>query len=528
LLFAAVPSFIAVSAVLATVADVPNPAANAPAPTPALSAPPSPSRHPDAAETYTLTSTLELVPPFRLEDMADDFQDVRVLSRNAQSCTVEITYYPLHRPAIGENRNWRKDYAGMTEYLRPTAAENWNDDMRRDLLIELRAAGIEPDDLTDRELVERVARWAMKRSRSTSAFSIWGVYFVEDQATVFPALRSAFNRQKPNAKWTDQQMFDEEVLGRAMYYNKVRGSCTSSSIYLTTIFRALGIPTRTVFCIPPFDVNDPNQAAAFYGAIHHHQVRETVRGALEGMQGFLNHLFNEVFVGGRWVRLNYSTLGQPILDKAFFGLLTHIYTSADLSREPIAETWGRRYFQYPGGQPRLSSVNPYRLLSVHDQFGGQSEAENTFVPPPPELTTATIVGLLRWDAPSVPSWIANPWKAGGRHPDFLLCYKEWLTNRKQQMRIFQEKVGAEFVLSAPGQPDLHAKLIPSRFSQGDGSFQAYGLDLVAADRSLIAPGVAYTLRPVNISETYRWQLSPDFLPVTLQDIPSDPPPAPKL
>src|SRR6059036_1500404 len=36
---------------------------------------------------------------------------------------------------------------------------------------------------------------------------------------------------------------------------------------------------------------------------------------------------NEVFVGSRWVRLNYDVLGQDIVDDHFFGLLTHILTT---------------------------------------------------------------------------------------------------------------------------------------------------------------------------------------------------------
>src|SRR6185436_14785026 len=113
------------------------------------------SRHPAANDTYTITSRLQLVQPF----------------------TVEITYYPLHRPSVGENPNWRKDYAGMTEFLRATPAENWDETMRRDLLAELRTAGIEPDRLTDKQVVEQVSRWAMKRSRSSKDFAIWTVYY---------------------------------------------------------------------------------------------------------------------------------------------------------------------------------------------------------------------------------------------------------------------------------------------------------------------------------------------------------------
>jgi hypothetical protein len=90
-------------------------------------------------------------------------------------------------------------------------------------------------------------------------------------------LRDAFDREKPDPTWTDQQMFEQEALGRSMFYNKVHGACTSSSVYLATIFRALGIPTRIVFCIPPFDPNDDAQARMFYDNIHHNQVRETVR-----------------------------------------------------------------------------------------------------------------------------------------------------------------------------------------------------------------------------------------------------------
>jgi hypothetical protein len=30
--------------------------------------------------------------------MNDDFQDVRVLAQEKDSCTVQVTYYPLNRP----------------------------------------------------------------------------------------------------------------------------------------------------------------------------------------------------------------------------------------------------------------------------------------------------------------------------------------------------------------------------------------------------------------------------------------------
>src|SRR6516225_494517 len=87
---------------------------------------PSAERHPPKEDTYTITSVLQLLQPVNPADMNDDFQDARVLAQDKDSCTVEVTYYPLRQVSIGENPNWRKDYAGMTEYLKATPTVNWD------------------------------------------------------------------------------------------------------------------------------------------------------------------------------------------------------------------------------------------------------------------------------------------------------------------------------------------------------------------------------------------------------------------
>ncbi len=477
---------------------------------------PSAERHPRKEDTYTITSVIQVLQPVNAADMNDDFQDAHVLAQDKDSCTVEVTYYPFYRPAIGENPNWRNDDAEMTQYLKPTSTENWDETMRRDLIAELHRAGIDPESLTDRQLVEQVSAWAMKRTHSTQAFSVWDVYYADGKPAVYPPLRDAFDRQKPDQTWTDQQMFDQEALGRSMFYNEVHGSCTSSSIYLATIFRSLGIPTRIIFCIPPFDPNDDAQARMFYDNIHHHQARETVRAALDGMNGFDNHLFNEVYVDHHWVRLNYKTLGQPILDAHYFGLLTHIYTSSDLSQVPLAQTWGMRYSKYPDVQPKLSSVNPYRLISVHDHFGVNAHLDN-----PPvrlaELRTVTIIGLYHPDSPEVPKWAADYLKRENHGADFLIACKEWLSGVNNQMRAFQKRAGHEFLLTSPHHPDVRAHLIDLRQSTGDGTYQAYGAQVAREDKARLVQGVAYSIQPVNISDTYQWAVAPDLTPLKLKN-----------
>jgi hypothetical protein len=475
----------------------------------------APASRPDRASTYTVTATLQVLQPFNPADMQDDFQEVRVVAQERDSCTVEITYYPLFEPAVGENARWREEYARMTEYLRPTPTENWDETLRRDLLVGLREAGIDPERLTDKQVVEQVSRWAMKRAKSTGAFAIWAVHFPAGQPEVFPPLRAAFDREKAKAGRTEVQMFEQEVLGRSMFYQKVHGSCTSTSVYLTTILRALGIPTRIVFCIPPFDPNDARQAEMFYEGIRHHRVRETVRSAIDGMTGFANHLFNEVYVGNRWVRLNYAKVGQPILDARYFGLLTHIFTCADLSQVPLAATWGLRYFRYRDAELKLTSVNPYRLIAVHDHFGPHARVDNPTVPLA-QLRTATIVAVHRPDAPGLPRWVdRNALLKQGS--DLLVAYREWIPGAYLQMRAFEKRVGHEFGLVAPGQPEIRASLSGLRLSQGDGTFQAYGLKIAPGDRAKVVSGVAYTLRPINTNDTYTWQLAARVDPVILRE-----------
>ena len=473
-------------------------------------------RHLRKEDTYTITSVIQVLNPVNPADMNDDFQDARVLAQDKDSCTVEVTYYPFYQPAIGENPNWRTDDAGMTQYLKPTATENWDEAMRHDLIAELLQAGIDPDRLTDKQLVERVSAWAMRRAHSTHAFSIWGVYFPDGKPAVYPPLRDAFDREKPDPTWTDQQMFEQEALGRSMFYNKVHGACTSSSVYLATIFRTLGIPTRIVFCIPPFDPNDDAQARMFYDNIHHNQVRETVRAALDGTDGFEDHMFNEVYVDHRWVRLNYKTLGQPILDAHYFGLLTHIYTCSDLSQVPLAQTWGMRYFKYPADQPKLSSVNPYRLISVHDHFGANASLDN-----PPvsvaELRTVTIIGLYPKGSPAIPAWVnEETWQRTGT--DFLIASQEWGPDGSyHRMSAFEKRAGQEFLLTASGYPTVKAHLNRLTLSSGDGSFQAYAAQFAAEDKARLVPGVAYNIQPINTSETYRWVVAPDVTLIMLKD-----------
>ena len=326
--------------------------------------------------TYSVRTVLRYLPPVDEKALNDDFQDGRVLKQTDEYIEVEVIHYPLATgyDAIPENRNWRQDDARMREYLAPGATTNWDEPMRRDLIAALKADGIDVETLSDKQVVEQVSRWLLKRSRYLDkVFTTWYIHFPQGKPTVYPGLEDAFRREferdKSNYDWTIDQHFDHEVLGKGMFYNKTHGSCTSTAVYLTTVLRALGIPTRMVLVAPAVDASDREQILMVKKALTHNRVRETMLAGLRrSSRGFTNHTLNEVYVGGRWRRLDYSQLGRPAFGVDRFGLQTHLYTVNDLSDVNLAATWGVRYGKGEHND-LFQHDNPYSAVEVSELFG---------------------------------------------------------------------------------------------------------------------------------------------------------------
>ncbi len=333
--------------------------------------------------TYTVRTILQYMPPFDPAVLNDDFQDARLLEKRDDHIEVEVVHYPLGTTAdsVGANPDWRRDYAAMSEYLKPGPATNWDAKMREDLPAQLKADGIAVEKLTDKQVVEQVSSWLMKRSRYLDkVFTTFYVYFPRGKPAVWPGLEDAFRREfardSNNYDWNITEHFEHELLGKGMFYNRTHGSCTSVAVYLTTVLRALGISTRMIMVCPAVDATDERQVKMVQERISHHKVRVTMLRSLDrSSSGFTNHTFNEVYVGNRWHRLNYTKLAQPILDEHLFGLHTHLYTFGDLSDVNMAPTWGKRYAE---GQTDsyFRHSNPYSAITISDLFGCHSSIPN--------------------------------------------------------------------------------------------------------------------------------------------------------
>jgi hypothetical protein len=438
--------------------------------------------------------------------MTDPYQDVRVLSDDGTCLTLSITYFPLNdNVRILRNRLYATKPGDLDRYLKPTITCNWDAGMRSELLKDLKQDGIDPSNLKPAELVSRVASWAFQTSQfasNTDAMpSDWFVSFDGKGPQVYAPTRKAFQDSKSNPQWTDHEVFEHQLLGRQMFAARSHGACTSSSIYLATILRALGVPTRILYFIPACDANDPNQIKMLAAAITRLSTRQTVVDGIQLATGFANHMFNEVWLGGRWERLNYSKLGQEIVDDNYLGLMTHIDTCADISETHLAETWGLRSDRWPNVSVKLSSINPYQLIAAADHWGIKATHKDSA---PEVLTQATVIDVLWPGTAPFRELIADA--SGIPKTDLVLMIKEWIATRNYvQLREFIAHADGHFVLRSPGHPDV--PLHYNGLNCSNMSKRGFAMCFDESAGPTLIPGVAYILVPRNQNANNLWKVA---------------------
>jgi hypothetical protein len=455
--------------------------------------------------TYSVRAVIRVMPPYNLKAITDDYQDVRVRKETKEFAELEVVVYPFNTnaAAIKGNPNWKTDYAGMTEYLAPGVTTNWDGAMREDLLRELARAGIDPDTLTDKEVVEQVSRWLFQHSRHRNMFCTFYVGFRDGKPEVLPGTEAAFERDKGDPKWTVQEQLDHELFGKAMFARKTYGTCTSTAVYQTTVLRALGVPTRMILCVPLADGSDPAQVELVEKGLTHHRVcGEAAAGVRAGGSSFSSHTFCEVFVGGRWRRLNYTTLGQNVLERGYLGLMVKVHTFNDLSEATLAATWGTRYAKGLRDDVFKHS-NPYRLLEVSDHFGKYARVPN------PELKQVTITRAYWQDAKDAPAEIRDlKW---GREPGsgrLFVHGEEWLEDAGDyaQYKLFMRRADRNFLLRAKDQPDVSCQVSMNFYTQRPRNLCELEVVIPPAEYAKMLKDVEYTLHPVNAKKGYEWRV----------------------
>ena len=448
------------------------------------------------------------MPPYNLAALNDDYQDVRVVAETKDFAELEVVIYPLNTcaGAITGNPNWRVEDSGMREFLAPGVTTNWDAAMQEQLLVELRSSGIDPEKLTDKEVVEKVSRWMYSRARHRNMFCTYYVHFPGGKASVFPGLEQAFEREKGSTDWSVSEQFASELFGKEMFNRKIYGTCTSAAVAQATVLRAVGIPTRLIIAIPVADASDDEQLALVGKGITHHQVRGvTMTGLAAGGKSFTAHTFLEVFVGNRWRRLNYNTLGQNVLDSTYLGLMVHVHTFNDLSEAGLAATWGARYaLGKREGEFRHS--NPYRAVALDDHFGRFAKVPNPVVETQ-EHKRITIDRVYWGDAEDAPAQVRAMRSSGQPGGRFWIHGVEWFGDVGYvQYKKFMQRADKDFVLAAKGQPEIPCKLSMSYVTDPNAGVRDMEMTIAPEDLAKMARRVAYSLRAVNSVKEYQWRV----------------------
>jgi len=442
--------------------------------------------------TYSIRSVVRVMPPYNKDALNDDYQDVRVRAENERYVELEVVHYPLNTWAesIVADPDWRKAAAALGDDVRAGVTTNWDAEMSRRLARELAERGIDAATATDRDLAVGASRWLLERGTYRSMFCTFYVDFPRGEPRVAPGLEARFEQEKGDPSWSVREEFEHELFGRGMFENRSYGSCTSTAVYLTTGLRALGLPTRMVLAIPVVDASDPAQLQLVRDHLAHHRVRNTTFLGLRGLgTSFSSHTYNEVYVGGRWRRLNYGKLGQNIHDRHLYGLVTHIHRFRDLSEAGLAATWGRRYALGERSED-FPFANPYRTLELDDRFGAHANVPNP--EEPLDATTEVTIARAYWYADR-PAGIQSSWM-GKDDRGYLILHLE---RHADDLREFLKLASPDFALVAEGHADVPARGCGNWWIDPAKDHREICLLIEAADYARMAKGVAYALRPRN-------------------------------
>ena len=454
--------------------------------------------------TYTIRSVVRIMPPISDDILIDDFQDARVLDRGEAFVELEVIHYPLSTAASEKpaNANWRDLPAELQPWRAAGITNNWDEAMRADMLGSLEADGIDVESLTDREVVELVSRWLMGRVNTINS-SAYAIRFVDGKPEVLPRSLEGFRSIMVERDGTIDEQFQRELFGKGMYEHRLCGSCTSAAIYLTTGLRAIGIPTRMVRAVPLVDASDAAQIELVRRGITFAPIRDIILAPLESLgSSFAAHSYNEVFVGGRWQRLNYQRLGQPALDRGTFGLMIHIHRYGDFSEAGIGDTWGN-WINKDHGAAEFPGANPYRAIDISDQFGAYCRIRPDRPRDHDRLTIARLYWLDSREAPDI-------LRDSGIEPGTLIAHvDEWFPEEPDgdQLKRFTQRVDRDMVLSSAGHRDITARVVIGCSSSQDGRLAEILIN-IDGGRERLTPGVRYQLVPRNGTEGFAWRVLP--------------------
>jgi hypothetical protein len=202
--------------------------------------------------------------------------------------------------------------------------------------------------------------------------------------------------------------------------------------------------------------------------------------------------------------LNYSRLGQPVLDKHLFGLHTHLYTFNDLSEIDLAAKWG---FRYAKGEKSavFKYSNPYSAATLSDLFGTHCNIPNPRVPVKKhklkEHKHLTISKAYWFPSDQRPDWIEAAAVPKNNDGHILLHIDErFEAEGVEQYRTFYDNADKRFILKSEGHPNVNAEARRGYWGQ------EFYVRIPEKEYVKMKPGVSYSIHAVNSNSEYQWKV----------------------
>ena len=287
--------------------------------------------------TYSITAKVYLRKPFNINHMNDLWQDARLLEEASDRSLFEVVLYPDVNEIFISNT-----YEPVNDELtQPTFEKNYSDAMKSSVRNHIKNLKNEYDASSSLlKLVYESEYEGVGESMgcSTDLPIQFSFRFLEDGSIDYDSVPDS-------TQYSKDEILDKVFFADAMYSNKTRGACSSSATLRGGIFRAAGIKEKSIFTVPlifsgfddevTFDVKDKYM----HGYIDVYSVAD--------------HVYNEIFIGNRWVRVDGDVIGagMGIGDKLYLKILEF----DDSTEQGFYHYWN--YDTY-------GELRPYQYVSV--------------------------------------------------------------------------------------------------------------------------------------------------------------------
>ncbi|HYC78038.1 MAG TPA: transglutaminase domain-containing protein [Planctomycetota bacterium] len=486
--------------------------------------------------TYTVRVVLRVMKPVTVEALNDDHQDVRVVAETADFVDLEVTHYPWSTAgdAIVGARGPRGAGADA-RFLAPGVTACFDATFADRLTADLKAAGLDVDAVDDAELVRGAAAFLMRRRRPSGGFTGYYTAFEDGRPVALPDLRAQLEKEAQGAGTSLEELWRRDLFATSMYAGRTVGACTSTAIYLAGCLRALGVPTRIVLSVPIADASDPRQLEMVREGVADAAVRDALLEWLtpHAAGAWFSHTYNEVWVAGRWRRLDATCLGTPPGGLARNGLMTRVAVLHDWSDGAFHATVGRRQ-ALRLRDAAFPHANPYRAFRIEDRGPRRKDPRTPEVPVAKDRPPKTGASLRPESRPrpeellaeSRPStltltaafWEPEPETVVGTRPsvgaavEYLSCrVREWHAELGfEVLKDFTRRADPVFTLVADGVAVAELRCTVGGTTSRDGALRRITLWMTRGRRADLRPGVAYELRPRNAIPDAQWAVAPEL------------------